>query len=294
MCLALPGPLAAAQPAPAPRQRVNRSVVLSVEAPEPVDTLRLAPGSLTSLVFDAPLDQTSVELEGKDVRIRLVDVGARSLLLEAALELNPSERWLLRVRFLDGAPPERAVFALGSHPTLVDNEVRVSRRAPAPEPCQAELSRPRSRFTHAPSPADFALAGWLGETGVGVLPIKGGKAGQSATELRATGGTVYFTESWVVVLVSVKNPGPQPWVPTQAKLTSPEQNTRAQVRAVRLREPAIPAGEASLIAVEAAMPAVKPGATFSLELADAAGQRTLVLTGVRLKKDGSDSLKGMP
>ena len=294
MCLALPGPLAAAQPAPAARQRVNRGVVLSVEAPEPVDTLRLAPGSLTSLVFDAPLDKTSVELEGRDGPIRLVDMGALSLLLEAALELNPSERWLLRVRFLDRAPPERAVFALGSHPTLVDNEVRVSRRTLAPDTCQAELSRLRSRCTQAPSPADFALAGWLGGKGVGAVQIKASTAGQSASELWVTEGWVYSTDAWVVVLVEVNNPGPQPWVPTQAKLTSPEQDTRAQIRAVRMREPAIAPGEASLIAVEAAMPPVRPGATFSLELADAAGQRTLVLTGVRLRKDGSDPLKATP
>jgi len=102
MCLALPGPLAAAQLAPAPRQRVDRGVLLSADAPEPVDTLRLAPGVLTTLLFDASLDKASVELEGKDLRIRLVDVGERSLMLEAAMELNPSERWLVRVRFLDG------------------------------------------------------------------------------------------------------------------------------------------------------------------------------------------------
>ena len=293
MCLALPGPLAAAQPAPAARQRVNRGVVLSVEAPEPVDTLRLAPGSLTSLVFDAPLDKTSVELEGRDGPIRLVDMGALSLLLEAALELNPSERWLLRVRFLDRAPPERAVFALGSHPTLVDNEVRVSRRTLAPDTCQAELSRLRSRCTQAPSPADFALAGWIGEKGVGALPIKTDTGGQSASELSMTVGWAYFTDAWVVVLVGVQNHGPQPWVPAQAKLTSPEQDTRALIRAVRMHEPAIAPGETALIAVEAASPP-KPGATFSLELADAAGQRTLVLTGVRFRRDGSDSLKGTP
>jgi hypothetical protein len=112
--------------------------------------------------------------------------------------------------------------------------------------------------------------------------------------LRVTRGRVYSTDTWVVVLVRVTNPGPQPWVPAQAKLTSPEQDTRAQIHAVRMRELAIAPGEASLIAVEAAMPPEKPGATFSLELADAAGQRTLVLTGVRLHKDGSDPLKGTP
>jgi uncharacterized protein (TIGR02268 family) len=294
VCLALPGPLAAAQPAPAPRQRVDRRVILQADAPEPVDTLRLAPSTLTTLLFDARLDTASVELEGKDLRIRLMDVGERSLLLEAALELNPSERYLLRVRFLDGALPERAVFALVSHPTLVDGEVRVSRRSLTPEACQAELSQLRSRCTQAPSPADFLLAGWVEEGGVDAVQLKPGRQGKSTSELVMTQGRVYSTPEWIVVLVKVENHGQQPWVPTQAKLTGPAQGTLARARAVRMKGPAIAPGETAFIAVEAVLPPVNSGVKFSLELADASGQRTLVISELELRKDGSKPGRGTP
>lgn len=282
--LTLPGTLAAAQSAPTSRQRVNRSVVLSVDAPEPVDTLRLAPGTLTTLLFDAPLDKASVELEGKDLRIRLVDVGERSLLLEAAMELSPSERWLLRVRFLDGALPEHAVFALVSHPTQVDGDVRVSRHTLTPEACQAELSQLRSRCTQAPSPADFILAGWVADEGVRGWKIKGSGAVKSPSGLVVRDGWIYSSLAWVVISVQVQNQGRQPWAPAQAKLVSVEGGTSVRVRAVRIKRASIASGEIALVAVEADLPPKELGPTFSLELADADGQRTLIIPRVKLRE----------
>jgi uncharacterized protein (TIGR02268 family) len=235
-----------------------------------------------------------VQLEGRDLWIQLVDTGARSLLLEAAMELPPSERWLLRVRFLDGALPAHAVFALTAHPTQVDGEVRVSRRALSPEACQTELSQLRSRCTQAPSPADFALAGWIGAGGVGALSIPTDREEQSARELVMNRGSIYSTPDWAVVLVEVENQGRQPWVPAQAKLTDPRQGTVARIRTVRMKEPALAPGAAALIAVEADRPLAAPGAAFSLELSDEAGQRTLVITNVTLPNAGSGPLKETP
>ena len=273
---------------------MNRRVLLPVDAPEPVDTLRLAPGTLTNLLFDAPLNRDSVELEGRDLWIQLVDTGERSLLLEAAMELPPSERWLLRVRFLDGALPAHAVFALTAHSTQVDGEVRVSRRALSPEACQTELSQLRSRCTQASSPADFVLAGWMGAGGVDALTIEANEEEKNSSELVARRSRVYSTLEWAVVLVEVENQGRQPWVPARAKLTGPRQGPVARIRAVRMKEPALAPGATALIAVEADPPPAAPGAAFSLELSDEAGQRPLVITNVRLLKAKSGPLKGTP
>jgi uncharacterized protein (TIGR02268 family) len=100
--------LAGVQPRPTARERqvINtRQLVLPTSTMEPVPEVRVAPGILTTRVFDAALARDSVKLDGEGTRIRVVDVGDRSVIVEPLVELG-QERVLLRVRFADGAAPE--------------------------------------------------------------------------------------------------------------------------------------------------------------------------------------------
>jgi uncharacterized protein (TIGR02268 family) len=100
--------------------------------------IRVAAGIATTLVFNAAIDRASVEVEGQRTRFRLVDVGERTLFLEPLVPPGDGERLGVRVRYKDGASPASAVFALVSHPTVVDTRVDVARVQPTPEALAAD------------------------------------------------------------------------------------------------------------------------------------------------------------
>jgi uncharacterized protein (TIGR02268 family) len=85
-----------------------------------------------------------VTLDGEGTRIRRVDVGDKSVIVEPLVELG-QERALLRVRFMDGAAPAEATLAFVSDPAQVDSHVRVSRRAHSAEELEKKLAEVRAR-----------------------------------------------------------------------------------------------------------------------------------------------------
>lgn len=98
------------------RQVVStRQLVLPTSATGPVPEVRVALEVPTTIIFDAALARDSVKLDGEGTRIRRVDVGDKSIILEPLVELG-QERVLLRVRFVDGAAPAEATLSLVSDP----------------------------------------------------------------------------------------------------------------------------------------------------------------------------------
>ncbi|WP_395848338.1 DUF2381 family protein [Cystobacter fuscus] len=128
-------------PAPPARERQERQVVVSSSPDEPVPEVRVAAGIATTLVFNVPIDRASVEVEGQRTRFRLVDVGERTLFLKPLVPPGDGERLGVRVRYKDGVSPAFAVFALVSHPTVVDTRVDVARIQRSPEVLEAELAQ---------------------------------------------------------------------------------------------------------------------------------------------------------
>jgi hypothetical protein len=76
----------------------GRSVTVAARLGEPLPELRVAAGYTTTLVLDAPVDKDSVQLDTpRDApRIRLVDVGGRSIVFETLVTPGSQERWGLR------------------------------------------------------------------------------------------------------------------------------------------------------------------------------------------------------
>jgi hypothetical protein len=89
--------LAGAQPRPAARERQvvsNRQLVLPTNATGPVPEVRVAPGA-TTITFDAALARDSVKLDGEGMRIRRVDVGDQSVIVEPLVKLGAAAGALL-------------------------------------------------------------------------------------------------------------------------------------------------------------------------------------------------------
>ncbi|RKG70793.1 DUF2381 family protein [Corallococcus sp. CA054B] len=282
---------AQAQPASSVRERRDRRVVLPRPG-EPVLEVPVAAGILTTLVLDSALDRNSVELEGR-TRFKLVDVGERAINLEPVMELGAGEHLMLRVRFADGAFPEHAVFALVSHPAVVDTRVEVSRRPLAPEALQAELSEVRAQLKakeaelaalrargDASSPAALALAGLLDVGGVSARRVDLQPKKEMQSSLRVVDGFSLRASAWGMVSVEVKNYGKTPWTPTEARLSSSTGGVTVQVLGVHMKQPRIGPGEVGTVVVEMEKPAWDEGTLFRLELVDATGARPLHIPSV--------------
>jgi uncharacterized protein (TIGR02268 family) len=235
-----------------------------------VPEVRVAARVATYLRFNAPIDKASLEVEGRATHFKLVDPGDYTLPLEIAVEPKPGERLIVRVRYKDGVSPASAVFALVSHPTLVDKEIEVVRRLRTPEVLEAALAQ-----CEAGGPSNLVLSGRLDVEGVRARRIKTDVSTQAG--MRLTEGIGYRATTWAVVAVGVHNlPGQQPWTAGEVRLTRAD-GTPVKVRSVRMDRPQLAPGETGLVVAETEVPSRKAGEVFRLEVREKGGGRHLVI-----------------
>lgn len=288
------GTVVPAQTVPGARERQDRRVALTGTAAEPVPVLRVAGGVLTALVFEAPLERGSLELEGRE-RFRLVDVGERSILLELVTDLAPGERLGLRVRFTEGERAEPVVLLLVTHSSEVDARVRLFRRALSVPALQAELAEVRAQLKAQgaelaelrargadASPTRLALAGLLGAGGIAGRSFRADalKRESLAGVLDLVDGFTLRAEAWSLVSVTVRNNTQEPWTPVEARLTGAGAEERTRVLRGHTTQPRIGPGEEAVVVVETEAPTWKRGTVFTLELVDASGARRLLIPRV--------------
>lgn len=257
--------VSAAQPAPA---RTLRQRGVTVAGPgAPVPEVHLAPDTRTTLVFDADIDKDSVVLD--ETRVRLVDAGARSLILQLLVKLGDRERLWLRVRFRDGSVPEEAVLALVSHPSEVDTQVDVTRHAQPLAACQAELAETQA-LCNAGTLADLVASGVLDDRGIftGTLKFTGAHEGDLAPT--PTGGWIHAGPGWFVLAIRLPHPpGERPWAFQEAGLTRVRGPGRFTARRVRVKRTA-PETE-DLVVVEVASPETPAAGKYTLSLSEIPG-----------------------
>ncbi len=243
----------------------------------------MAADVITLIVFDAPIDRASVEVEGRATRFRRVDPGESTLTLQPAVELGAGEKLGIRVRYKDGAPPTSVTFALVSDPTRVDKEVEVVRRARTVEALEAVLREKEAELAALKAesgPVGLAFSGRLDLMGVRAERIEGSAVIQNG--LKGAAGTAYRASSWALAVVRVHNlPGQQPWESGGARLTRAN-GTSAKVLSVRMNKARLGPGEEGLVAVETESPHWEAGAVFLLELLDKTGDRRLLIPKVKL------------
>jgi uncharacterized protein (TIGR02268 family) len=224
-------------------------------------------------LFGSEIRKKSVRVD--TTRIRVVDTGEQSrlLMVQAVSPLGDGERHELEVEFTDGRPPARAAFALVAHASDVDTLINVARQEPAAPACPAEV-RAAVR-----APEDLLLLGYMGESGV--LTAEIGSRTDDAHGFESLQGVAYRGKGWLMFQVAIRNMrGPQPWVPTEATLTSKTGETlRGRVVLEEQGEPA-PGGFLRVLVVTEETPA-GAGLVFILELRGADG-RTLVIPEVKV------------
>jgi uncharacterized protein (TIGR02268 family) len=260
----------AQQPQLPAREPQQRQVVVPTGPNEPVPELWMAAGEASYLRFSAPIDRASVEVEQRATRFKLVDAGEYTLTLEMAIEPEPGERLIVRVRFKDGAHPAHATFALVSHPTRVDKEVEVIRRPRTPEVLEAALAQ-----CEAGGPAHLVLSGRLDLDGVQARRIKTMKGAQ--TGLQVNHGAGYRASTWALLAVHVHNlPGQRPWTAGALRLTRAD-GTRVKVLSVRMDRPRLAPGETGLLVAETETPYWKAGEVFRVELREKSDVRHFLI-----------------
>ena len=269
------------------RELKRRRVSLSVATADKPVELRVAPGYLTALEFDSPVDRDSVVLGDGESRFALFEVTPRAILLKPEMDLGLGRGMEMIVPFADGAAPSRVVFSLVTHPAEVDAQVMVSRMPRTAEAIQAELDEMRAACsakdaeldalrarTVASGPAGLLFAGLLGEEGV-----RSHRADLRAISenLKAEEVIVHRAGLWAALAMSVRNTGAAPWSPTEARLSVVASGERINVLAVRTREPRIEPGKSSLVVVETGTPTWPEGTVLRLELRDSEGGRRLLI-----------------
>jgi hypothetical protein len=232
---------------------------------------RIATGSHTLLVFGVPIQGQAAEVDR--TRIKVVDAGEVTLVIEPLSEPRSGERWTLRVPLADGKAPSVAEFALVAHPSEVDAEIDVAR---AEKPGTAS---PPACAPCAPMSAAAAItSGIIDEHGVQTSTFLSFK--DSVSGFESEPGVSYRAASWVLVDVAiVRPPRHSAWRPARATLTS--KSGEARMRAVRVEPDTLRPGRGRVL-VETDVPPPSAGLEFTLHLHGAAGAPSFSIPLVNL------------
>lgn len=246
------------------REPRQRTVTVTGNPAEPPHDVHVSDERPTVFLFGSEIRKKSVRVD--TTRIRVVDAGEQSwlLMVQAVSPLGEGERHELEVEFADGKAPARAVFALVGHPSDVDAFVTVARQQPAAPACPAEV-RAAVR-----APEDLLLLGYMGESGVptGEIP----QVRDKAHGLESGGGVAYRGKGWLMFQVAIRNMrGPQPWVPTEATLTS-KTGEKLRGRVVREEQGEPKPGKGVRVLVVTDEPPESAGLVFILEVSGPDGR----------------------
>ncbi len=246
------------------REPRQRTVTVTGNPAEPPHEVHVSDARPTVFLFGSEIRKKSVRVD--TTRIRVVDAGEQSrlLMVQAVSPLGKGERHELEVEFADGKAPAWAVFALVGHPSDVDAFVSVERQQPAAPACPAEM-RAQVR-----APEDLLLLGYMDKGGVPTAVIS--QDYDDAHGLESGGGVAYRGKGWLMFQAWIRNMrGPQPWVPTEATLTS-KTGEKLRGRVVREEQGETEPGKAVRVLVVTEEPPKGAGLVFTLEVSGAEGR----------------------
>lgn len=252
------------------RAKRDRAVTVVGTPAEPVPEIHVAPDVPTLLLFPADIARKTLAVD--ESRIRVVDTGARSIIVQTAADYRAGERHDLTVFFADGMAPARATFVLVMDPAEVDTRIDVKRPEPPTAACPAEAPP-------NPRPEDFVWLGYVDRHGLQTAVIEA--AADSAQGLSTEPGVSYRGNGWVLFDVVIHNlPGRPLFSPREATLTG-KGGVTLRVRRVKAERNAIAPGESLRVLVVADEPPASAGRVFTLEVPGDGG-RSLVIPRVTL------------
>ncbi|RKH51577.1 DUF2381 family protein [Corallococcus sp. AB050B] len=262
----------AAQAQLATRARVGRerSVSIAGTSADPLPVVRIAQDTLTLLFFPSPIQKKTLTFD--ESRIRVLDAGERSVIVQPVVNLGEGERQEIGVFFADGRAPARAAFVLVTDPAEVDSRIDVQRPESPNTVCQPTLAS-------IPKPEDFVLFGFVDKAGVTTSstqgePITGqGLALESLVAFRGTG--------WILADVKIENrPGHPAWTPQAATYVGRVGVPSLRARLVMKKPEPIPPGENGRVLAVVEVPEAQSDLVFTLEVLGDGGRR-LTIPGVR-------------
>jgi len=268
-----------------------RPVVVTGNPAEPLPAIRVEAATPTWLFFPTEIAKSTLTVDGQPrtvdkavsqgdgARIRIVDVGERSIVVQPMGDLRAGERHELAVFFADGRAPARAAFVLVTDPDEMDARIDVERREPPNTTCPADAP------PAPPRPEDFVLLGYVGRDGVQTGSVYAASDGTAG--LSSRGGVSYRAESWVLVDVRIWNAaGQRPWTPREAMLRG-RGGAMLRARIVTEGNGEIAPGGAMRVLAAVAPPPPNTDEVFALDIRGTDG-RSLVISRVRFPRQSAE------
>ncbi|RYZ15832.1 MAG: DUF2381 family protein [Myxococcaceae bacterium] len=271
------GAAARAEPAPGVRGRRERSVAVASTSAEPLPIVRVAGDTPTLFLFSSPIQKKTLTFD--ESRIRVLDAGERSIIVQPVANLGAGERQEIGVFFADDRAPARAAFVLVTDPAEVDSRIDVRRPEPPNTACQPTAQAP------VPKPEDFVLLGYVDAKGVTTSSRKGtldAVQGLSLDNLVAFRGT-----GWILADVKIANGLDHPgWTPREAMFVG-RVGMPLRARIVTEKPGAIPPGKGRRVLAVVEVPETKADLVLTLELHGDGGRR-LTIPDVRFPKPAAE------
>jgi len=251
-------------------------VTIASTPAEPLPVIHVAADTRTLFLFSAPIQRRTLTFD--ESRIRVLDVGERSIIVQPVANLTDGERQEIGVFFADGQVPTRAAFVLVTDPSNVDALIDVHRPEPPNAACQPTAQAP------APKPEDFVLLGYLDKTGVTTTLGNGVK--DAAQGLSSPATVAFRGKGWILMDVTIMNERNRPaWTPREATFVG-RVGMPLRARLVAKKLGAIPAGEEGQVLAVAEVPKTSSDLVFSLEVRGDGGRR-LTIPDVRFPQPRS-------
>ncbi|WP_140876297.1 DUF2381 family protein [Myxococcus xanthus] len=260
-----------AMAAHAERTKRDRAVSVANGPAESLPVVRVARDVPTVFLFPAPINRKTLTFD--ESRIRVLDAGERSVIVQPVVDIPEGERYEVGVFFSDGRAPARAAFSLVTDPAEVDIQINVQRPELAGAACPVDEPR-------APQPEDFVLLGLVDKEGVSATPVKGYDDAERGFHVQPA--IAYRGKGWALIDAEVINlAGQLPWLPRVAMLTG-RVGLPLRARIVMTDTSAIQPGESRRVLVVADLPQMPVSPVFTLELVG--DGRTLKIPNVRFPK----------
>jgi len=270
------GATAQAQPATGARVDRKRTVTIASAPAEPLPVIHVAADTRTVFLFSAPIQRKTLTFDQS--RIRVLDAGERSVIVQPVANLTDGERQELGVFFADGQVPTRAAFVLVTDPSSVDALIDVQRPEPPTSACQPTAQAP------APKPEDFVLLGYLDKTGV--TTTLGKEVRDAAQGLSSRASVAFRGAGWILMDVMIMNGRNRPaWTPQEATFVG-RNGIPLRARLVARPPGAIPSGAERQVLAVVEVPETNSDLVLTLEVHGDGGRR-LTIRDVRFPQPRS-------
>ncbi|RKG87851.1 DUF2381 family protein [Corallococcus sp. CA049B] len=271
------GAAAKAQPAPGARVDRKRPVTIASTPAEPLPVVHVAADTPTVFLFSSPIQRKTLTYD--ESRIRVLDAGERSIIVQPVANLAEGERQEIGVFFTDVRAPTRAAFVLVTDPAEVDSRIDVQRPEPPSTACQPTAQAP------APRPEDFVLLGYVDAKGVTTSSSKGTLDAVQGLILDSI--VAFRGPGWILADVKIVNRPDHPaWTPREAMFVG-RVGMPLRARLVAKKPGAIPPGEDGRVLAVMEVPETKADLVLTLELHGDGGRR-LTIPDVRFPKPAAE------